>query len=121
MMRDHMIRDHIRCAICHAVINSSKPIFQSRINYGVICSRCMEIFSPEEIEISLNLFILYGGYFGQYKQEKFSLIKRLLEIIENEGKDFNIETTNMKLLHLALIHGITPQEFNSSLKSFLKN
>lgn len=119
-VRDHMISDQIRCAICHSDINGSTAIFQSNVNYGVICSRCMKLFNPEEIEIALNIFILYGGYFGQYKRNKFSVIDQLIEIVEKEDKNFDIEITNMRLLHLALVHGITPKELNRSLEDFLK-
>ena len=120
-VRDHMLSERIRCAICHTDINMSTPVFQSTINYGLICPRCMRVFTQDEIDIILNLFILYGGYFGQHKRDKFSLIEQLLEIVEKEGKNFNIETSNMKLLHLALLHGITPKEFNQSLETFLKD
>ena len=80
----------------------------------------MKLFNPEEIEIALNIFILYGGYFGQYKRNKFSVIDQLIEIVEKEDKNFDIEITNMRLLHLALVHGITPKELNRSLEDFLK-
>jgi hypothetical protein len=119
-IRDHMISAQIRCAICRADIKGSTAIFQSSVNYGVICSRCMNLFNQEEIYIALNLFILYGGYFGQYKRNKFSVIDHLIEIIEKEDNNYDFETTNMRLLHLALVHGITPKEFNHSLEEFLK-
>ena len=117
---DQMISERIICAICHADINESSQIFQSTLNYGLICRECMEKFSEEEIAIVLNLFILYGGYFGKHNRTHFSVIKRFLEIIENEGEEFDLERINMKLLHEALTHGITPREFNKSLKAFLK-
>ena len=119
-IRDHMISEQIRCAICHADINTSKPIFQSKVNYGLICPKCMVLFNQEEIDIALNLFILYGGYFGQYKNEQFSVIDHLVKIVDNEDGEINLETTNMKLLHMALIHGITPKQFNNSMEKFLK-
>lgn len=119
-IRDHMISEQIRCAICHADINEFNPVFQSKVNYSIICSKCMVLFSEEEIEVALNLLILYGGYFGQYKEKKFSVIEQLLKIVDNEGDKIDIETTNMKLLHLALIHGITPKQFNHSMERFLK-
>lgn len=119
--RDHMINEQIKCAICHADINVSSPIFQSKFNYSVICSRCKNLFNQEEIEIALNLFTLYGGYFGKYREDQFSIIERLLKIVENEDENFNPEITNMKLLHFALIHGITPGEFNRSLEALIKD
>jgi len=119
-IRDYMISEQIRCAICHADINNSSPIFQSRLNYGIICSKCMKLFNQEEIEITLSLFILYGGYFGQHKNEDFSVIDHLLKMIDVEGNDFNLESINMKLLHQSLIHGISIREFNQSLENFLK-
>ncbi|MEJ2295766.1 MAG: hypothetical protein P8Y23_13505 [Candidatus Lokiarchaeota archaeon] len=119
-VRDHMISDQIRCVICRADINDSTAIFQSSVNHGVICSGCMKLFNPEEIEIALNLFILYGGYFRQYKRNKFSIIDQLIEIVGKEDKNLDIEITNMRLLHLALVHGITPKELNRSLEEFLK-
>ena len=118
--RDHMINDQIRCAICHADINSTTPLFQSKVNYGIICPKCMLLFNQEEIDIAINLFIIYGGYYGQYKEEQFSIIEHLVEIVEDEGENLNLESVNMKLLHLALIHGITPKEFNQSLELLLK-
>jgi hypothetical protein len=115
-----MISERIRCAICHSDISNETKTFQSTVNYGIICPKCVEQFKKEEIEIALNLFLLYGGYFGQYKRADFSIIERLIELFEEEGESFNFEITNMKLLHEALIHGITPKEFNRSLELFLK-
>ncbi len=115
-----MISDQIRCAICRGDISNHTNTYQSTVNYGIICSKCITMFKKEEIEIALNFFLLYGGYFGQYKQTEFSLIERLVELVEEEGEPFNFEITNMKLLHEALIHGITPREFNRSLEAFLK-
>jgi hypothetical protein len=119
-IRDHMISERIRCAICHSDIDNQTMVFQSTVNYGIICPKCIKLFKKEDIEIALNLFFLYGGYFGQYKRAEFSIIERLVALVEEEGESFNFEITNMKLLHEALIHGITPEEFNHSLEVFLK-
>ncbi|TFF85419.1 MAG: hypothetical protein EU517_01645 [Promethearchaeota archaeon] len=118
--RDTMLSERIRCAICHADINASDQIFQSKVNYGVICKNCIARFDEEEIEIAINLFALYGGYFGQFKRDGFSFLDRLLELVEMKNEELNLETTNMKLLHFALIHGVTPGELNRSLERFLK-
>lgn len=119
-IRDHMISERIRCAICHSDIDNQTMFFQSTVNYGIICSKCIKLFKKDEIEIALNLFFLYGGYFGQYQRAEFSVIERLVEMVEGKGDSFNFEIINMKLLHEALIHGITPREFNRSLEAFLK-
>jgi hypothetical protein len=116
-----MISERIICAICHTDINDPSQVFQSTLNYGLICRDCIKKFSEEEIEVVLNLFILYGGYFGKHARTHFSVITKLLEIVEKEGEEFDLEKTNMKLLHEALTHGITPREFNKSLEGFLKD
>ena len=111
--------DHdIRCGICRTKIINREQIYQVGISLVTICGGCHEKFPPEDIEMMANMFIGYGGYFGMLEEADFSFLSILEEILEGypEGGDrINSEQLNIVLMHKALLHGISPQEYINNL------
>ncbi len=116
------LQKEIRCVICNIDIKNINEIFQLSHNLGVICQNCVKIFSSEDIEIMTYLFFIYGGYFGKFDQRTFSLpeaIKSLTRKDFNPKKQILIENLNERLVHKALLHGISPIDLVKTLESFL--
>jgi len=70
----------------------------------------------------LNLFLAYGGYFRKLKSVPFSLEDTLKEIINDAGNkdgEFDFGEVNSRMIHKALLHGHSPQEYIDVLKSIL--
>ena len=115
----------VKCAICHNDINNFSVIYQPQFNLGVVCADCQYFFSPEDITSVLELFLLYGGYFGQLQGQKFSLIRELKKIDSSEfqNKSVSIDEiiieVNSLLLHRALLHGLCPEDYIEKLRKFL--
>jgi hypothetical protein len=111
--------DHsIKCGICRVEIVDRAQIYQAGINLGVVCSNCYKHFSANDLEMMANMFIAYGGYFGMLKDSDFSLVKTLENIMKNalkEKKIVNSEQINIKLVHRALLHGISPEQYIQNL------
>ncbi len=108
----------VKCGICHGEIVDRAQIYQAGINLGVVCSECYKHFSAEDLEMMANMFIAYGGYFGKLKNSDFSLVKTLEIILKNglrEKKIVNTEQINIRLMHKALLHGISPEEYIQNL------
>ncbi len=104
----------IKCGICQVWIVDRAHIYQAGINLGVVCVDCYKHFSTEDLEMMANMFIAYGGYFGMLKDSSFSLLKTLENVLKNglkEKKIVNTEQINIKLIHKALLHGISPEEY----------
>jgi len=116
------LRKEICCVICHSTINNFDEIFQISHNLGIICQNCVKIFSFEDIEIMTYLFFIYGGYFGKFNQRTFFLpeaIKSLTRQDFDPKKKIIIEDLNERLVHKALLHGISPVNLVKTLKNFL--
>jgi hypothetical protein len=108
----------VKCGICHVEIVDRAQIYQAGINLGVVCSECYKHFSAEDMEMMANMFIAYGGYFGMLKDSDFSLVKTLENVLKNslkEKKAVNTEHINIRLMHKALLHGISPEEYIQNL------
>jgi hypothetical protein len=113
----------VKCGICHLEIVDRAQIYQAGINLGVICITCYRAFSTEDIEMMANMFIAYGGYYGMIKDRTFSVLKTLENLIENpNAKDKLLDTDliNIKLMHKALLHGISPEHYIKSFKTLLE-
>lgn len=119
----HLSHELIRCGICRNEIKTGASIYQEGLKFGIVCERCYKNNSQEDLELMANLFLAYGGYFGKLKRKKFSVyktIKRLMaEIHPSEDLDKLIEL-NIKMMHQALLYGITPQKFIQGLKILLE-
>ena len=113
---DSKISRQIKCSICRTDIKNLKAMYQYRVKLGVICSACRECFSEDDIEMIVNLFFAFGGYFGKFDKSEFSMDEAILEFAEELGVNkspFHIQ--NIKIWHKVLTHGITPQEFLKEL------
>ena len=109
---------HIKCGVCRREIVNKEQIYQVGISLVTICGGCHEKFPPEDLEMMTNMFIGYGGYFGMLEVADFSFIGVLEEFLEeflDEGKTANSEQLNIKLMHRALLHGISAQEYVNNL------
>lgn len=115
------VSSKLKCSICRSDIKNRNKLYQSSSNLGIICSLCKRRFSDEEIEMIIEMFFAYGGYFGARERSKFSIKDTIYEfaIDLNIGKaDFNSQ--NIKMWHKVLSHGITPREFLKKLSFFVE-
>jgi len=105
----------LKCGVCRADISDLSAGYQSGFLFIPICKSCRKNFSKDDIELILNLMVAYGGYFGKESSKKFSLKKYILNVIsEKENVDPN--EVNMKMMHSALLHGISPKEYIKKLE-----
>ena len=117
------VSNSLKCAICRADIKNNTNIYQSKHNFGIVCSNCYQKFSIKDIEWMLNIFLAYGGYFAKLKDQNFSLERylcNLAEYLRKNEKTLDINELNIKFIHEILLHGITIQEYQKKLESFLK-
>ena len=112
-----------RCAICRSEIEDYTNVYPAGLNFGLVCHDCYKKFSEDDIDLMINMFIAYGGYFGKNQGSVFSL-KILLNDLVNEIKiekgNINLKELNIKMLHRALIYGITPREFIDNLDKIVR-
>jgi hypothetical protein len=109
----------LKCSICKKEIIGKHRFVRLAINYGVICQECNEIFNDAEIELASNLFTAFGGYFGSQKEESSDpgilTIKRLSKFYRYAGDNININALDVKILHQALLHRISPNQIVKGL------
>ena len=110
----------IRCAICRTDIKDRHHMYQTSLSLGLVCKECRKRFSREDIEMITNLFLAYGGYFGQKERDKLSIDDLIIKFAHriNIGKE-TLTSTNIKMWHEVLRHGITPKEFLRALKEYI--
>ncbi|MFW9826705.1 MAG: hypothetical protein ACFFEY_03685 [Candidatus Thorarchaeota archaeon] len=115
----HYNHKTIKCGICHTELQRGASIYQEGLSFGIVCEKCYKSNSSEDLELMANLFLAYGGYFGMKKRSEFSLykeIKKLTSKIQPGKTSDNLINLNIKMLHRALLHGVTPQEVILGLK-----
>ena len=113
----------IRCGICHSNVKKSAKIYQDGVRFGVVCSKCYDDIPKDDLELMANMFTAYGGYFGKLKKSNFSLYEILKELISEfniDNKPVLVDELNIKMMHRALLHGVTPQEFIRGLEIILE-
>lgn len=111
------------CGICHKEISQGASLYEEGVHFGVICPNCYNNISKEDIELISNMLIAFGGYFGMLRDPNFpvnEMFKCFLRVIENNKAKLLSEELRIKLLHCALLHGITPQEFYDLDEELLK-
>jgi len=108
----------LRCFICRKKIVNVSSCYQTSETSSIVCKKCYDRFSTEDLEVISQLFIAYGGYFGQYPPSEFSIFSELVNVMKNihDPEDINIQ-----LLHRALLHGITIQKYVEILNSLVKD
>ena len=114
----------LKCTICRTDIKDNSAVYQSKTNYGIICGKCYQKFSEEDIELMLILFLTYGGYFGQLPKDQFSLIKALKDIHDKTSMNDTspqIGEINMRLLHKSLLHGLYPEQYQAQLRKLINS
>ena len=96
-------------------------MYQTSLKLGVICRSCRKLFPEEDIEMIVNIFFAYGGYFGKYDKSEFSIDDVIVEFAEQLSLDNSkFHSQNVKMWHKVLIHGITPKEFLEELSLFVE-
>ncbi|MFX1411168.1 MAG: hypothetical protein ACFFA6_12515 [Promethearchaeota archaeon] len=107
----------IKCSVCHLEIKNRASLYQAGVNLGIVCVDCYRLFSTEDLELVSNLFIAFGGYFGQYKRVEFSILRILKAIHKDLFLTYDdVEELNVRMLHRALLHGITPKQYIENLE-----
>jgi hypothetical protein len=118
---DSRTASKVRCAICHSKIEDHHQIYQTTLSLGVVCKICRQRFSKEDIEMIANMFLAYGGYFGQFKRDDFSIENLILKFAHKiDLEKESLTLTNLKMWYEILIHGITPKEFLRALKKYIE-
>lgn len=108
----------IKCGICRNHIGREVKIYKEGLNFGVVCEKCYKDNSPQDLEFMANLFHAYGGYLGMVKESEFSLYDLLRPLASaSKFKD----KMNIKALHQALLHGVTPHQFKQGLKILIED
>jgi hypothetical protein len=118
----HLTHDIVKCGICRNEIKRGASIYQEGLTFGIVCETCFKSNSQQDLELMANLFLAYGGYFGKLKQNKFSVYKIIKKLMEKfqQGKDLDsLIDLNIKMMHQALLYGVTPQELINGLKILL--
>ncbi|MBD3195375.1 MAG: hypothetical protein GF317_09985 [Candidatus Lokiarchaeota archaeon] len=110
----------LRCGICHKVMDHSEEIFQSQELYIPVCITCLHRFTEDDIELMLNIFLVFGGYFGKFSSDLFCLSKIFNRLDQKRIRYEDIEQLNVKLLHTAILHGLSPKDFLKRLKNFME-
>ncbi len=109
----------LKCAICHNDIKQDNHLYQSERNKSIVCPNCWKLFSKEDIELIIDLFFAYGGYFGKNDSSDFSVNEILKNLTQESESDLDLDQLNIKLLHKALLCGITPEDFVKKLNEIL--
>ncbi|MFX0080623.1 MAG: hypothetical protein ACFE94_02620 [Candidatus Hodarchaeota archaeon] len=115
--------DILICGICHGEITQEAAIFQEGLHFGVICSECFVNNSENDIELMSNMFLAFGGFFGMLRDPDYSIyemLKDLIGKIHDNKKSITSVEMKIRLLHIALLHGITPREFAELDNGLLK-
>ncbi|MHA2038866.1 MAG: hypothetical protein ACW98X_20735 [Promethearchaeota archaeon] len=103
------------CGICHRKINQGAATYHEGFRIEVICPHCYSRNSEKDIELITNMFLAFGGYFGMLRDPLFpvnEMLKCFLKEIQSSKGKIPTECLKIKLLHLGLLHGITPEEFS---------
>ncbi len=113
---DSKIPNQIKCSICRADIKDRNALYQSSLKLGVICKPCRQRFSKDDIEMIVNMFFAFGGYFGQFEKSEFSIDDTIVEFAEQlDASNSTFHLQNVKMWHKILTHGIAPKEFLKEL------
>jgi len=112
-------RKIIKCRICRTPIPTQPIIKRLGFHFGTICRVCEERFSEEDLQLTANMLKAYGGYFGKYRNLKMSVF-RVIEALSRQ--QFSVRdgsdkvAYDVKILHSALMFGITPSQLRSGIK-----
>lgn len=96
-------------------------MYQTSLKLGVICKSCRNRFPEEDIEMIVNMFFAYGGYFGKYDKSEFSIDDVIVGFAEQlDSREVNLHSANVRMWHKVLTHGIGPEEFLEELSLYIE-
>jgi len=96
-------------------------MYQSSLKLGVVCGSCRKRFSNEDIEMIVNIFFAFGGYFGKFDKSKFSIDSTIVEFAEQlDNREVNLHSANVRMWHKVLTYGISPKEFLEELSLYIE-
>jgi hypothetical protein len=111
------------CGICHGKIKQGAAIYNEGFHIDIICPKCYSRNSEKDIELIANMFLAFGGYFGILRDPLFpvnEMLKCFLKEIQSNKGTMPSECLKIKLLHTALLHGVTPEDFSLLDNDLLK-
>ncbi len=111
------------CGICHRKIKQGATIYHEGSHIEVICPHCFSRNSEEDIKLITDMFLAFGGHFGMLRDPLFpvnEMLKCILSEIQANKGIMSSECLKIKLLHLGLLHGATPEEFSMLDNDLLK-
>ncbi|MHA1914456.1 MAG: hypothetical protein ACW986_03735 [Promethearchaeota archaeon] len=111
------------CSICRGTITERASIFQESLHFGIVCPNCHTNNSQEDLELMANLFLAFGGFFGKKKDIEFDVeivLRNLIDEVHSSGSQVSVENLNVKVLHRALLHGVTPKQYIAKLETILE-
>ena len=109
----------IKCSICHRNANSQIKIKKIGRSFGIVCDKCLRLFTDKEIDLMHNMFTAFGGYFSKMSDSKevaYSKLKKIANEYKSRDKDIENIENDIKTLHSAFLYGITPQQLVKGLK-----
>lgn len=105
-----------QCAICAGL---SVRIVRLDQKFAVICKECSDTFSRKDLELMHNMFVAYGGYFGKCgdnTEETYQVIEEISREYASSGKDIDKVESDVRNLHRAFVHGISPVQLVKGLR-----
>jgi hypothetical protein len=110
---------YIKCVLCRKDPKSGVKIKRIGNTFGTVCEECTKTFSDEEIELMLNMFNAFGGYFGKMSNSKELSYAKLEEIAKGykeQNKNINNIENDIKTLHSAFLYGISQKQLVRGVK-----
>ncbi len=107
-----------KCGVCQKDIEEHEIIYQDVTHFRVVCSTCNDLFTKEDLELVINIFLSHEGFFGKLKPTASKHDLKGLIIEYEKRSKLNVEEMNILLLHKALLYEITPKQFIKQLTSF---
>ena len=120
--KPNVINTSMNCGICSTEIKNRASIYHSGVYTRVICESCLKKFSTNDIELMVNLFTAFGGYFGKHEKPEYILYIILKELKEKSKfieNSFSLAEIKLQFLHKALLYGISPEKFFQGLKTIV--
>ena len=99
----------VPCELCHNDAKGKPVIKRLGPKLGIICNTCREQFSDQEIDLMINMFIAFGGYFNQFNSSKKiqkTIINDMMREYDQKEQGRGKAEYHVRALHRALLHGI---------------
>jgi len=117
------LQKELKCSICRRNIKINANMFQTKLRLEFICDNCYLNHSKEELNLILNLFDAYGGYYGCEKDinaQNSEIIKKLAIEIKRKTRNnsIDLDSFKLKIIHKALLRGISLELYEKELKKF---